>query len=269
MRNIFYLIILTTFLIACSQSKNKSVKKTPDDAVQVIDSSVYDNDTVILIDEKIRETFEELDEPDTEIQETRKAFKVKNPVPDSVRKDVEYHFKRGLVLFSINKYNDGIKEFDTVLQMEPKNSKAFTNRGKGKIELKNYESALKDMETAYSLNQRDSTTMMLLGLARYYTSDFQGALEIYNEIIGNTTSNVKAFYNRGLAYGRLKQYDKAISDFNKAIELEPEYQQAYFNRGLAKYFSGNKEAACADWQIAKEKGYSKAANVISVYCEKE
>jgi tetratricopeptide (TPR) repeat protein len=65
------------------------------------------------------------------------------------------------------------------------------------------------------------------------------------------------FYNHlGIAmYERLDD-DGAISDYNEAIRVDPNYGQAYYNRGLTNHIQGKDAQAQADFDKAKQLGYT-------------
>lgn len=184
-----------------------------------------------------------------------------------IRNTAEFHYKRGLVLFSISKYEEGIKEFDTVIMMDSKMGKAYINRGTALIELKKYREAAGDFEKAISLNNADSTAYLNLGLSYLYLGDFTRSIEATTKLISLSPNNEKAYFNRGFAYGQLKDFKKAISDFNQAIRINPSYHEAYFNRGLAYFFSNDKTKACSDWKLASQLGSGKAAIAIEKECK--
>jgi len=184
-----------------------------------------------------------------------------------IRNTAEYHYKRGLVLFTISKYEDGIKEFDTVISMDPKMGKAYINRGSAWMELKKYQEAARDFQNAIGLSDSDSTAYLNLGLAYLYQGNFTGAIEANTKLIGLSPKDAKAFFNRGFAYAQIKDFRNAINDFDQAIRINPSYHEAYFNRGLAYFFSNNKTAACRDWELAKQYGSSKAATAIEKECK--
>ncbi len=185
------------------------------------------------------------------------------------RETPEFHFKRGLVLFEINKYEEGIKEFDTVIQMRPDMAKAYINRGKGKFELQRYQTALQDFRKAAELDGSDSTAYLHMGLANYYMGKYQNSVEAYNKMLENAPNSAMGYFNRGIAYGQLEQYRDAIVDFRKATTINPNYTEAWFNLGLAYYWLGDENAACENWTIASKQGSQKATSAISRYCYDE
>ena len=107
------------------------------------------------------------------------------------------------------------------IEMNPRNARAYSNRGNIYIEKGQYDKAM---------------------------SDFNKAIEIKPKY-------AKAYNNRGGAYHRKGQYDKAIVDYTKAIEIDPRYAMAYNNRGLAYYRKEDYEKAWDDVHKAQNLGY--------------
>ena len=135
------------------------------------------------------------------------------------RGTAEFHFKRGLVLFSINNYAEGIKEFDTTITLSPKLTSAFVNRGKGYLRLEKYSNALNDFQQAVNLDNKDSTAYLYLALAYYHLGNIQKCIEANTEYVKLAPKSSTAYFNRGTAYGRLNDLEHAISDFAKPYRL--------------------------------------------------
>jgi tetratricopeptide (TPR) repeat protein len=261
------IIIALFFLASCSGSFNQN---KPENAAEEANKPLISGDSTDL--ETSGEMLTSTNNDSTIRLEP--GGKVKIPFGNQkldnspeIRNTVEYHYKRGLVLFQISKYEEGIKEFDTVISMDPKMGKAYINRGTAWMELKNYPEATKDFQKAISLNNSDSLAYINLGLAYLYQGNFTGAIEASTKLINITPTDPKAFFNRGFAYGQLKDYKNAISDFDQAIKINSSYHEAYFNRGLAYFFSGDKTKACSDWELAKQYGSAKAATAIEKECK--
>lgn len=255
------LIILSIYFMAsCTGCFNKqSAQNDKPGADTLVENVENDSAEVKINDSSVKE---------------KSAVKVKNPFGQqkledlpAIRNTAEFHYKRGLVLFKISNYEEGIKEFDTVIKMDPKMGKAYINRGSAWMELKKYREAANDFEKAISLSSFDSTAYLNLGLAYLYLGDFQAAVEANSKLIRLTPTDAKAFFNRGFAYGQMKDFKNAIADFDQAVKINPSYHEAFFNRGLAYFFSGDKTKACSDWETAKLYGSAKAATAIEKECK--
>ncbi len=275
MRIVFYLIVLGFLFAACAGNQNEQTSGKAEihgdelTSTKGSDTSftLQDNDTDGPFSESeiLQETNGEV--PDEEIGTQQEFVPKLDQGKDKFRNTVEYHYKRGLVLFKLNNYVEGVKEFDSAIAMDPDRTNSYINRGKGLMELKRYEAARRDFEQAVNLDSRDTTNYLNLAMAQYQLGNYQEAVEANTEVIILAPRKAKGYYNRGIAYGVMKEYDKAIADFNQAIAINPKYAEAFFNRGLAYYFSGDKNAACEDWELAKFYGNQKAVGAIDNYCK--
>lgn len=256
MKRIFYLMI-TALMFSCAGNQSDETQ----DQEYETGIATPGKDTGLI--ETTTDTMAEALEQEPPQQKIR----AKNPEQyQQERETPEFHFKRGLVLFEINKYDEGIKEFDTVIEMRPDMTKAYINRGKGKFELQRYQSALQDFQKAAELDGSDSTAFLHMGLTNYYMGDYRNSVEAYNKMLEVAPNSAMGYFNRGIAYGQLKQYRDAIVDFKKATEINPNYTEAWFNLGLAYYWLGDEIAACENWTTASNLGSQKAASAVSKYC---
>jgi hypothetical protein len=64
------------------------------------------------------------------------------------------------------------------------------------------------------------------------------------------------FYDRGFNFQKRGEYVNAISDYSTAIRMNPGYARAYYNRGLAYRMFGKQSKAQADFDKAKQLGYT-------------
>jgi tetratricopeptide (TPR) repeat protein len=273
MRIVLYLIALGFLFVSCAGNQEKQTSDEPAILTEETSSISVSDTSFIVSDDAISETDipeEASSEMFDEDLETREEFVPKLKAQqgkDKFTNTVEYHYKRGLVLFEINNYVEGVQEFDTAISMDPDRTNSYINRGKGLMELKRYNEACKDFEQAVNLDSRDTSTYIYLATAQYQLGDYQAAIETNTELIILAPRKAKGYYNRGIAYGLLKEFDKAIADFNQAIAIDSEYAEAFFNRGLAYYFKGDQKSACEDWKLAKFYGNQKAIGAIDNYCE--
>ena len=280
MRFVVYLIILGFLFVSCAGNSGKeasgeSVTFSEDSTAHTLSDTSF-----ILSEETMEDTLKDVKAPRKDSVETVDAVEEKNTaqqefvprigakeIDEKFKNTVEYHYKHGLVLFKLKKYEEGVREFDTAIDMDPGMSDSYLNRGRGLMELKRFEAARKDFEQAVNLDHRDTTTYLYLAMAHYNLGNYQEAVEANTEVIILAPRKAKGYYNRGIAYGLLKDYEKAIADFNQAIAINPKYAVAFYNRGLAYYFWGDKKAACEDWEMAKYFGNQKAVGAVEKYCE--
>jgi tetratricopeptide (TPR) repeat protein len=180
---------------------------------------------------------------------------------DKARNKSQKGDKRGAIL-----------DYNKAIELNPKNSRAFSQRGFLKKGLEDYRGAILDFTRCIELIESDSAyTVYILfyrALAKENLKDYQGAILDYTrctELAGIVNSDY-LFAQRGIAKNKLKYYQGAILDFTKCIELNPKFPDAYYGRGFAKYYSNDKNGACLDWSQAGELGYADAYSTIKEKC---
>ncbi len=150
-----------------------------------------------------------------------------------LQQQIEYHNKLINEKLEKNDLHSAILEYNEIISLDPKNTKAFLNRGYLQSLLKNNEAALQDYSKAIELSPYDS----------------------------------EAYERRGILKYNLKEYKSAIEDYSKLISLTPKVGNGYLNRGLAKMASGDKAGACTDFKKGAELGSASAANAVKQYCQ--
>jgi tetratricopeptide (TPR) repeat protein len=199
------------------------------------------------------------------------------------------YFKKGNTLFHQSNFNDAIIEFDKAINLNPKYTDAYGDRGASKANLGQYEAAITDYQKAEQLGMKSSilysnwgyahyrlkhpdTALTFLekaikidpnngnayrwrGEIKYDKNDNEGAEVDYTKAI-MANPNASNYFARGLANYYLKDYEKAIVDMDKAIQLNPDFGQYYYDRGDAKDMLNDFNGACKDWKNAKERGYN-------------
>ena len=166
-----------------------------------------------------------------------------------------------------------ILDYTKAIELDPKNSRAFSQRGFIKEGLGDYRGAILDFTKCIELIESadPSYTLYILfyrALAKENIKDYQGAILDYSrgiEIAGIAKSDY-LFAQRGIIKNKLEDYQGAIEDYNKCIQLNPKYADAYYNRGIAKYSLNDKNGACLDWSQAGELGNSEAYSTIKEKC---
>src|SRR3989344_4840415 len=106
--------------------------------------------------------------------------------------------------------------YDKVLELDPKDSIAYTSRGHAFNCLGKFAEAVTDLTTAIELDPTNSA----------------------------------AYTNRGHAFDSLGKFAEAVTDLTTAIELDPDHSGAYSNRGNSHRLMGDAKSAEIDYQQA-------------------
>jgi len=176
------------------------------------------------------QTFKELEE--ALLKEAKKeigeTFEVEElPIENMKAKDFYY---KGNGYEIIKKYKNAIEAYDKAIELEPKYTIAYQNRGFVKIILKQYEEAINDFDKVIELIPKDvnykiycANTYYQIGIAKYHLKQYENALKYFNKAIdfNPKDANSTIYSYLGMVKMNLKQYEEAMKDINKAIELNP------------------------------------------------
>ena len=83
--------------------------------------------------------------------------------------------------------------------------------------------------------------------------DLVAALADYGKAIELEPSNTEYLTFRAQCLTDMKMSDEAIADFNRAIAIDPAWP-TYFSRARTKLEMGDREGACADYEMMPDSG---------------
>ena len=160
------------------------------------------------------------------------------------------HFNRGNMMYSLERYNMAIVEYNKAIRLKPDFYTAYGNRGAAKLEFGRYEEAIVDYDQAIRLKPD-------FYIAYNNRASIKSRLGRYEEAIADCDQAIRlkpdfhgAYYNRGAAKSRLGRYEEAIADFDQAIRLKPDFDLGYGYRGITKFLLGRYEEAIVDYDQA-------------------
>ena len=137
-----------------------------------------------------------------------------------------YH-NRGVSLARLQDYDGALVDFNKAIKLQPRYPNAFFNRGECRYAKGEYTLAIGDYSKALRLNPRDAAAFNSRGHARYRIGNIGDALADYNQAVRFDPKNEAAYANRGDIYNDQGLYGKAAADFRKAIQLNPNFGRAY------------------------------------------
>ncbi|MGV6860847.1 MAG: tetratricopeptide repeat protein [Putridiphycobacter sp.] len=149
-------------------------------------------------------------------------------------------------------WNRALSSFQTVVEQNPKHYNAYISMGVMKSE-RGDDMAIDYFNSAIQVAPKSSEAWYNKGAYYQMKKDYALAKENFRSIIAFDSLFPKAYYNQG--YMQLvvdKNYDSAIYFFNKAIDIDTLYFQAYNNLGLAYERNGDKINAKLNYQKALE-----------------
>ena len=147
-------------------------------------------------------------------------------------------------------YINALIDLNWMLQIEPKNVKAFCLRGLTLGKLGDPEAAIKDLNQATFLEPQNIEVRISRGRIRLEIGDAQGAIADFNELLREYPSMAEIYSDRAKAHLKLKDYRTAIEDFSRSLSLDNKSPQLYCDRSEARYEFGDLKGAIDDYQLA-------------------
>ena len=145
-----------------------------------------------------------------------------------------------------------IYKANQALEKDPKDAKAYYNRGTAQLNLDNYEAAVSDFTRSISLEPKSADTYFNRGLAYRLEKKNSEAIQDFSKAIGLHSNNWAYYFERCNARIVSNDFDGAIADGSEVIRLTPKEAEGYFIRGLAHYLKGDLDAGLTDAQKALE-----------------
>jgi tetratricopeptide (TPR) repeat protein len=149
-----------------------------------------------------------------------------------------------------NDFTNALIDLNWILQIDPKNVKAFCLRGLTLGKLGDPQSAIKDLNQAIFLEPQNLQVRIGRGKIRAEIGDAQGAIADFNELLREYPSNAEIYDDRAKAHLRLKDYRTAIEDFSRSLALNRNNPKTYSDRADARYDFGDIKGAIDDYQQA-------------------
>jgi tetratricopeptide (TPR) repeat protein len=171
-------------------------------------------------------------EPSPQVAPTSPASAAPADAGGTNPKDAQVHAVRAQTLAQAGKTDEALTEFNTALDLDPHNAKAFYYRGLLYQSEKQYELAIADFTSANGLTplQADpllgrATSYLAMGKATEAAADLDEAVQAWPQ-------NGLLWVTRGAAYEKLGDKDKAADSYSRAILLRPKDESA--RNGLAR-----------------------------------
>ncbi|XP_068162802.1 RNA polymerase II-associated protein 3 [Antennarius striatus] len=188
--------------------------------------------------------------------------------------------RRGATRFALKNYESALKDYETVLKLDPENMEALNEVKKIKESLEKQdpgvlteptqpkEAPAVDPEQQRELEEQQRRQEAMIqkdrGNAYFKEGKYEAAVECYSRGIEADAMNVLLSANRAMAFLKLAKYDEAEADCTKAIYLDSTYSKAFARRATARVALGKLQEAKQDFQevLKLEPGNKQALNEL-------
>lgn len=170
--------------------------------------------------------------------------------------------------FSKGNAKSGLKIYSKAIELEPKDMMGYFYRGMVKYDLNDYNGAIADYNTAIKIDAGFSMAYGNRGWSKLKLSLFSEAIVDLNKAIELDGKNCYAFDGRAEAKYNLNDFQGCIKDSEMALSINLEMPNSYYLIGMSYFKLGKMDAACQNWNKAKESGKTEAVDFILKYCNK-
>lgn len=190
--------------------------------------------------------------------------------------DVHAYFARAIDFMLVQDFEEAIKDFSRVIELDPTYTLAYFNRAVVRYKQIEYNRAqnqnqpddLSSISMTMNINTRKRTTKtsspsidaMIKDKAQAY--EHEQIARDYVLVLKQNPNFVYAYYNIANLRCAQKDFRAAITYYSEAIAREPEFAEAYFNRGLAHLSLGDINNGIADLSKSGELGIVSAYSII-------
>lgn len=152
----------------------------------------------------------------------------------------DLYFKKGLILSSLQNYQDAVNLFSEALKLQPDNPEIISEMAEGLAILGNYQEASPYFQKSVKLQPENLTFAAKLGKNYISLKDYRSAYSCFSDIYRKDSTNV--FWNKQLAYSafRIGKKNEAKILYEKVLDQNPRDYSSYFN--LIRIYDKEKEA---------------------------
>lgn len=184
-------------------------------------------------------------------------------------KSPEAHLNLGNVYDGLKRYDDAVREFKKVIELQPTNAPAakqadpWYNLGSVYYKQRKWPEAIAAYQKSAALNPKDPYVMDGLGYVLLETGDTRGAIAAYEKATRLQSDNASFQFNLGLAW--LAQAKKAVTKaaadnartsalvpLSRAVELAPTNVQNHETYGETLYDLGRDQEALIQFDKAAQ-----------------
>ena len=141
-----------------------------------------------------------------------------------------------------------IEYYSKAIELDPKYSMAYNNRGWARHDSGDLEGAMADAQKAIALDPINHYAYVNRGRAHRANGNLDSAIADYNEAIRLKPDYADAYHNRGTVHEANGDLSSAMENYNQAIHLKPDHANAYFGRGVFYWKRGEWMKCIDEWE---------------------
>lgn len=156
---------------------------------------------------------------------------------------IELLFRQACWAHEKGQYDQALRLFDQVLDLDSDHALAHLNRGVVLQSLGRWQDSVMSLTQALAYDAHMALGWSNLGVALIQLTQLDAALQCFDRAIDLQADLASAHSNRGVVLRDLLRFEEAIASHKKAISLRPDQGSAWNNLGLALKEAGKMDVA--------------------------
>lgn len=152
-------------------------------------------------------------------------------------------FEQALADSREGRFGEALPLWDQVLELDPDDAPAWSNRGNVRLALGDAAGAIADQERAMALDPANPDPHLNRGTAEEALGRWDAAAADYGWILERDPADASALYNLGNVQGSLGDWPAARRSFQAAADARPGFAMARSSAALAAFQLGDLEEA--------------------------
>ncbi len=187
---------------------------------------------------------------------------------DLTPNDPRLYVSRGAARITSGNLKGALRDLDRAAQLAPNDPDVYYNRACALYLGELNKDALRDARHALDLKPDHAEALYLSGVIKGEEYREEAGLDEIAEAIRLNPAIPGALMSQAVLLYELKRYQPAIEVFDRVIATDTtELKAAYYYRGDCHYELGDKQRACADWDLSAKLGDKDAIFIRKNYCE--
>ena len=189
------------------------------------------------------------------INKVSKGINILKKIPKNskINKQIETSIALGYLLNE--EYNEGLILSNSLIENDPNNFTAITNRGIILNHLGKFKEAVKDFSLILKINPNNTDALSNMGLSEKRLGNYKSALKLINSAIEKDGSHIEAHCIKAGIFNDLNDNFKSSKYYKKALSINKNHPEANF--GLALNYLTNLEFESGwkyfDWRFIVQK----------------
>jgi tetratricopeptide (TPR) repeat protein len=124
-----------------------------------------------------------------------------------------------------------IQNYDLVISMDPTMYEAHVNRGVSWYNLEKFNEGMNDFNNSNKIGKERSISLSNMGIILLQQKKFESSIDQFDRSLELDPENIHALCGKGLALYNMDRYDESMICFDAATSINPDFYIAHYFKG--------------------------------------